>query len=249
MTINRRHGMKSLTITGVFAVLLTVVLSIGGCVSPQEVVQPKEAAYHNKMGMAYLNEGKVQLAFVEFQNAIKMEPNNKEIVYNLALVYFQLEDYVNARHYFLKAVNLDPQFASAYNNLGATYMQLRQWKEAVEAFQKALANPFYKTPEWAFCNLGISYYRLGEYDKAVDAFKDAIRRDKSFPLPYYVMALTYNKLERFGDAADVMDRAIEIDPGYQGNRDKKITDIKERLYSAKGEEEADLTDYLDIMNY
>jgi Tfp pilus assembly protein PilF len=201
------------------------------------------------MGMAYLNEGKVQLAFVEFQKAIQMEPNNKEVVYNLGLVYFQLEDYVNAKQHFLKAINLDPQFANAYNNLGATYMQLKQWKEAVAAFQKALANPFYKTPEWAFYNLGMSYYRLGEYDKAVDAVKDSIRRDKSFPLPYYVMALAYNKLERFGDAADVMDRAIEIDPAYQGNRDKKIADIRDRLYTAKGEEEADLKDYLEIMNY
>jgi tetratricopeptide (TPR) repeat protein len=95
----------------------------------------------------------------------------------------------------------------------------------------------------------MSYYRLGEYDKAVDAVKDSIRRDKSFPLPYYVMALAYNKLERFGDAADVMDRAIEIDPAYQGNRDKKIADIRDRLYTAKGEEEADLKDYLEIMNY
>jgi type IV pilus biogenesis/stability protein PilW len=249
MTEKRRHEMKSLTITSVFGILLAVVFMTGGCAPSQEVVQPKEAAYHNTMGRAYLQEGKVQLAFVEFQKAIKMEPNNKEVVYNLGYVYFQLEDYINARHYFLKAVNLDPQYADAYNNLGATYMQLRQWKEAVDAFQKALANPFYKTPESAFCNLGISYYRLGEYDKAVDAFKDAIRRDKSFSLPYYVMALAYNKLERFGDAADVMDRAIEIDPGYQGNRDKKITDIKERLYSAKGEEEADLKDYLEIMNY
>jgi len=241
--------MKSLTITGIFAALLMVVLSTGGCVPPQEVAQPKEANYHNKMGMAFLNEGKVQLAFVEFQKAIQIEPDNKEIVYNLGIVYLQLDDYENARQYFLKAVRLNPDFADAYNNLGFTYMQLKQWREAVGAFQKAIANVLYRTPERAFYSMGMSYYRLGEYEKAVDAFKDSIRRDNTFSLPYYGMALAYNKLERFGDAADVMDRAIEIDPGYQGNRDKKIADIKERLYTAKGEEEADLKDYLEIMNY
>jgi len=233
----------------VFAVLLAGVLWSGGCVPPAEVAQPKEAIYHNKMGIAYLNEGKLQLAFVEFQKAIKMDPNNKEIVYNLGLVYFQLEDYVNAGQYFRKAVTLDPKFANAYNNLGATHMQLKQWKEAVEAFKKALANPLYQTPEWAFYNMGMSYYRLGDYDKAVDAFKDSIRRDKSFSLPYYAMALAYNRLEKYGDAAEVMERAIEIDQDYRGNRDKKIADIRERLYTAKGEEETDLKDYLEIMNY
>jgi len=249
MKENMRHHIKSLTVTSIFTVLLAVVLCTGGCAPSPEVAQPKEATYHNKMGIAYLNEGKVQLAFVEFQKAIKMEPNNKEIVYNLGLVYFQLEDYVNARQYFLKAVTLDPKFADAYNNLGATDMQLKQWNEAVEAFKKALTNPLYQTPQWAFYNLGMSYYRLGDYDKAVDALKDAIRRDKSFPLPYYAMALAYNRLEKYGDAAEVMERAIEIDQDYRGTRDKKVADIRERLYTAKGEEEMDLKDYLEIMNY
>jgi Tfp pilus assembly protein PilF len=231
------------------SLLLVAILILSGCSHSQEPGQPRDADYHNSMGLAFLNEGKVQLAYVEFQKAVRIDPNNKDIVYNLGLVYLQLEDYANAKQYFLKAVSLDSQFASAYNNLGVTYMQLKQWREAVNAFQKALANQLYRTPELAFCSLGMSYYRLGEYEKAIDAFKDAIRRDKSFVLPYYAMSLAYNKLERFGDAADVMDRAIELDPAYQGNRDKKIADIRERLYSAKGEEETDLKDYLDIMNY
>ena len=222
---------------------------LSGCVPPAEKAPPKLADYHNKMGMAYLNEGKTQLAFVEFQKAVQIEPNNKDIAYNLGIVYLQLEDNENAKQYFLKAVKLDPKFADAYNNLGVTYMQLGQWRDAVEAFQKALANLLYRTPEKAFYSMGMSYYRLAEYEKAVDAFKDSIRRDNTFVLPYYGMALAYNKLERLGDAAEMMDRAIMIDPNYQGNRDRKVADMKERLYSAKGEEEKDLRDYLEIMQY
>ncbi|HTZ17578.1 MAG TPA: tetratricopeptide repeat protein [Dissulfurispiraceae bacterium] len=240
--------MKTITIA-VYAILIVVVLTISGCVPPSEISQPREAEYRNKIGMAYLNEGKVQLAYVEFQKAIQIDPNNKDIVYNLGIVYLQLEDYENARKSFLKAVQLDPKFADSYNNLGVTYMQLRQWKEAIDAFQKALANPLYRTPEKAFYSMGMCYYRLGEYDKSVDAYKDSIRRDRAFVLPYYGMALAYNKQEKFGDAAEVMDKAIQVDPAYQGNRDRKTADIKERLYTAKGEEEQDLRDYLEIMNY
>lgn len=233
----------------IFVVLLMVVLTTGGCVPSAEKAPTKQADYHNKMGTAYLNEGKTQLAFVEFQKAVQIEPDNKDIVYNLGIVYLRLEDNENAKQYFLKAVKLDPKFADAYNNLGVTYMQLGQWRDAVGAFQKALANLLYQTPEKAFYSVGMCYYRLGEYEKAVDSFKDSIRRDNTFVLPYYGMALVYNKLERFGDAAEMMDRAIMIDPGYQGNRDKKVADMNERLYSAKGEEEKDLRDYLEIMQY
>jgi len=240
--------MKIRTIV-VLLMLISAVLTISGCVPPPEVSQPREAEYHNKIGMAYLNEGKVQLAFVEFQKAIKIDPNNKDIVYNLGIVYLQLEDYESARKSFQKAIQLGPNFADSYNNLGVTYMQLRQWKEAVDSFQKALSNPLYRTPEKAFYSMGMSYYRLGEYQKAVDAYKDSIRRDRTFVLSYYGMALAYNKLEKLGEAAEVMDRAIQLDPAYQGNRDRRVADLKEQLYSAKGEEEQDLRDYLDIMNY
>jgi len=241
--------MKRSTMAIIFSALLAVALCILGCVPPSGMAPSKEADYHNKMGMAYLNEGKVQLAFVEFQKAAQIEPNNKEIVYNLGIIYLQLEDYENAKQQFLKAVKLDPNFADAYNNLGVTYMELGQWNDAVASFKKALSNVLYRTPEKAFYSLGMSYYRLGEYDKAVHAFKDSIRRDYSFVFPYYGMALAYNKLERFGEAAEVMDKAIMIDPAYQGNRDKKVDDMKERLYTAKGDEERDLRDFLEIMNY
>ncbi|MGO9953680.1 MAG: tetratricopeptide repeat protein [Dissulfurispiraceae bacterium] len=232
--------------------LCTAFILIGilsGCVPSAEKVPDKQAEYHNKMGMAYLNEGKIQLAFLEFQKAEQIEPNNKDIVYNLGIVYLKLEDYENAKQHFLRAIKLDPNFSDAYNNLGYTYMQLGQWPDAVVAFKKALSNVLYRTPEKAFYSIGMSYYRLGEYEKAVDAFKDSIRRDNTFVFPYYSMALAYNKLERFGEAADMMDRAIMIDPGYRGNRDKKLADLKERFYTAKGEEEQDLRDFLDIMQY
>jgi len=229
--------------------ILIVALILSGCVPPSTIAPSKEAEYHNKIGLAYLNEGKVQLAFVEFQKAAQIEPNNKDIVYNLGIVYMQLEDYEKAKQHFIKAVNLDPAFADAYNNLGVTYMQLEQWHDAVASFKKALSNVLYRTPEKAFYSLGLSYYRLGDYGKSVDAFKDSIRRDYTFVLPYYGLALAYNKLERFGEAADAMDKAIIVDPAYQGKRDKKIEDMKERLYTAKGNDEKDIRDFLEIMNY
>jgi tetratricopeptide (TPR) repeat protein len=251
LNILKRIGgmMKRLTIANILAVLVWVVLVIGGCASPASMAPQKEADYHNKMGEAYLMEGKAQLAFVEFQKAVQIAPTNKEIVYNLGRVYYRLEDYENAKNRFLTAVSLDPNFADAYYGLGVTYMQLNQWREAVGVFQKTLSNLLYRTPENAFYYMGVSYYRLGEYEKAVDAFKDSIRRDRSFVLPYYGMALAYNKLEKYGDAAEVMDKAVEIDTNYRGNRDKKVADIKERLYAAKGDEEQDLKDYLEIMQY
>jgi type IV pilus biogenesis/stability protein PilW len=219
-----------------------------GCSSSQ--VSPEaDAAYHNKMGMAYLNEGKVQLAYVEFQKAMIKDPDNKDVFYNLGLASIQLEDYENAKKYFLRTVSLAPDYPDAHNNLGVTYMQLGQWELAIASFRKALSNPLYRTPELAFYSLGMSLYRLGMYDKAIDAFKDSIRRDRSFTLPYYGLALACNRKERYGEAAEAMERAIMVDPAYKGDKGKKSSDLKERLYSVKGVEERDIRDLLDILQY
>jgi type IV pilus biogenesis/stability protein PilW len=240
--------MKNKSSGFVIALFIIGSFCISGCSSSQ-VSSESDANYHNKMGMAYLNEGKLQLAYVEFQKAMQKDPNNKEVLYNLGITSIRLEDYESAKNYFVRTVKLAPDFADAQNNLGATYMQLGQWQLAIDSFRRALANPLYRTPELAYYSLGISLYRLGIYEKALDSFKDSIRRERSFPLPYYGMALVYNKLERYGEAAEALDRAILIDPEYKGNKEKKAADLKDRLYSVKGVEEQDIRDYLEIMQY
>jgi type IV pilus assembly protein PilF len=230
------------------AILIILIMLTAGC-SSSPVASDGDANYHNKLGMAFLGEGKVQLAYVEFQKAMQKDPNNGDVLYNLGLTCFQLEDYENSRKYFIRAVSITPDFPDAHNNLGVAYMQLGEWKLAADSFRRALANPLYRTPELAFYSLGMSQYRMGLYEKAIESFKDSVRRDRAFQLPYYGMALAYNKLGRYGEAAELMEKAIQTDAAYKGNREKKSAALKERLYTAKGEDEKDTRDFLEIMQY
>ncbi|MDA8338414.1 MAG: tetratricopeptide repeat protein [Nitrospiraceae bacterium] len=201
------------------------------------------------MGISHLNEGNIQAAFVELQKAYQISPDNKEILNSLGLVYLHLEEFEKAKDLFLRAVSIDSEFSEAYNHLGVTYSRRGQWTESIEAFKKALLNPLYQTPEMAFYNLGMAYYRVGQYEPAINAFKDAIKRVPLFPLPYYGLALAYNRESRYGDAAAIIARAIEIDTAYKGDKKKFIEDIKQKLLTSKGDEESDFRDYLEIMRY
>lgn len=233
----------------VFCLLLLAFSSfLSGC-STVSVEQQKESDYYYKVGLTYLNEDKFQMAFVQFQRALQIDPDNIKALNSLGLVYYQLEDYDNAKDLFIKAVYLDPGFSDAYTNLGITYMKTAQWREAMDSFKKALSNPLYQNPERAFYNRGVCYYRTGQYELAANEFKDAIRRAPSYTMPYYGLALAYNKAGKYGDASAVVARAIEIDPAYKGNRAKFIEDMKRKAISVRGEEEADFRDYMDIMRY
>lgn len=239
---------KRLCIAALWFVMLAAASLLPGCASVS-VEEQKESEYYYKVGLTYLNEDKYQMAFVQFQKALQLDPDNKNATNSLGRVYYQLEDYEKAKELFQKAVYLDPGFSDAYTNLGVTYMKTGQWREAIESLKKALSNPLYLNPERAFYNKGICYYRLGQYELAVNEFKDAIRRAPSYAMPYYGLALAYNKAGKYGDAAAVVARAIEIDPGYKGDRAKFVEDMKQKLMSIRGEEEADFRDYMDIMKY
>ncbi|MBI5212043.1 MAG: tetratricopeptide repeat protein [Nitrospirae bacterium] len=230
-----------------YFILLIFIIS-SGCAGVS-VEEQKEADFHYKMGFSHLNEGNVQAAFVELQKAFQLNPDNKDVMNGLGLVYLQFGEFGHAKDFFMKAVSVDSEFSDAHHNLGVTYINVRQWGAAIDSFKRALANPLYQTPEKSYYLLGISYYRSGQFDPAINAFKDSLKRSPRFILPYYGLALVYNKIGRYGDAAAVMSWAIEADPSYGGSREKFIADIKQKILTAKGDEERDFRDYLEIMNY
>jgi superkiller protein 3 len=201
------------------------------------------------MGRAYLNEGNIQMASVQMQRAHQLDPDNKEIVNTLGIIHLQLSEFKKAEELFLKALAIDNEFSDAYHNLGAIYINTGQWDKAIEHFKKALQNPLYKTAERSYHLLGVSYYRMGRTDLAIAAFKDSIKRSPSFALPYYGLSLAYNKAGRYADAASVISIAIETDSAYKGDKKRFMEDIKQRLLTAKGEDESDSRDYLEILRY
>ena len=205
---------------------------------------------HYQLGVSYLNENNIQPAFVEFQKALEYNPDNKEALNTVGLIYLlKLEDYPKAVDFFQKAIKQDESYAEAWNNLGSAYEKLGKFSNAVEAYKTALKNPFYRSAEKAFYNLGRAYYRMGKFNDAADAYTEAIRRYSDFYPPYYGLALTYNALRRYGDAAAALKKAIELDPNYKGDKEKALRDLNEKRLLVKGDEMKDLDDLIEIMNY
>ncbi len=233
-------------IQGAFIILSLALVSCSTAPSQNE---RKEADSHDKMGIAYLGEGNLQSAFVEFQKTLQLNPDNKDALVNLGYVHLQFEEFEKAKELFLRAVSIDPQFSDAYTYLGITYIKMRRWKEAIEPLKKALSNVLYKSPGNGFYYLGMAYYRIGLFDNAIDAFKDSIKRSPSNPQAYYGLSLAYNKAGRYGDAAAIIERAIAIDPAFNSDKAKFITEMKQNMLTSKGDDETDTRDYLEIIKY
>jgi type IV pilus assembly protein PilF len=233
-----------------FIAVLFLTCFLSSCATTDTVQDSQSAGAHYKIGVAYLNDNRVQQAFLEFQKAYEFNPRDKEVLHAIGLVYLMhFDDTQKAIEYFEKALRVDPNYSEANNSLGVAQDKLGNFETAITYYKKAVSNLLYSTPDKPYINMGNSYYRLGRYDEALYVYKEAIKRAPDLSLPYLRMALCYNKMGRYGDAALAMTQALKLDSFFKGDREKAFESFNNRKLKVSGYEEKDINDYLDILRY
>ena len=233
----------------IFFLFLFAIFTVSCATMPSEKDEHQSTA-HYRLGVSYLNEKKVQQAFVEFHKALELNPNDKEVLNAIGITYLlHLDNIPKSIEYFERAVKIAPNYSEAYNNLGYANDKSGNYEAAITFYKKAIANPLYATVEKAYFNMGNSYYRLGKYDAALASFKEVINREPAFGPPFMRIALCYNRLGRYAEAATAMDEAIRLDSAYNGNKEKALEDFHLKQIKAIGNEEADIKDYIEILRY
>lgn len=229
--------------------ILLIVVFVGSCATAS-IENMQKATAHYKLGVSYYGENNIQKAFVEFRKAFELNPEDKDVLNMTGIIYLlHYDDFPKAIDFFQKAVSVNPDFSEAHNNLGFAYEKSRKFNEAIDSYKKALSNLLYMTPEKAYNSLGRVYYRLGKYDEAIDAYKNSLKRMPELYISYYGLALCYNEKGRYGDASLAITKAIEMDPLYKGSKNTAISDLSQRKLNARGEDEKDIADYLEILKY
>ena len=247
MTIVRKTGAMKLPL---YAISLLFLMFMVSCATLQTEGAIQNSAARYKIGVGFYSEGKVQQAFVEFQRAYELNPQNKEAVYAIGIIYLlSFDETLKAIDFFQKAIKIDPDYAEAYNNLGYAHAKIGKFDAAIPFYKKAVSNLLYATPEMSFVNMGRAYYRLGRCDEASAAYKEAIKRAPNFDLPYLGLALCYNATGKYGDASAALSRAIVLNPQYKGNAKMAAEDFLIRKLGASDYDKKDFSDYLEILKY
>jgi type IV pilus assembly protein PilF len=84
----------------------------------------------------------------------------------LAILYWRIDRMKDADGEFRKAISLDPSNGDTNNNYGKFLCEQGNRAEAMKYFQRALADPFYKTPEVANANAGTCLLNFKDYAAA-----------------------------------------------------------------------------------
>lgn len=198
-----------------FLVLLILACFVSACVSTSDrpvLVDMKRAADANvALATVYLQRGRLGAANTKILKALKQDPKSVQANSIYAALLTDLGKNKEAEKYYKRAIRLDKENSSVRNNYGTFLCSQSRVEEGIEQFQKAILDPLYETPEFAFANSGACYLRVPNFEKAEENLRKALIRNKKMPLALYQMAklnylqsryvLSKSYLDRFNNVA------------------------------------------------
>lgn len=149
---------------------LTVGL-LNGCAVTEEAKKRSQGYYQE--GVASLQTDR-QRAFVSFQKAVQLDPQNKEAHYGLGHILVLRGKLDKAEAEFREAIKIDEDYSEAHTYLGQVLASQNKLPEAISEYRRALSNPLYATPDLARYHLGKALARQGDNEGAMEAFEDAL---------------------------------------------------------------------------
>ena len=137
-------------------------------------LMPAKARKDAKRAVSLLKSGNFNNAEKRLKTAYVSAPSNADLNFLLGYLYFQKNDYAQARTYLGTAANLSPHSAQTLTLLGRTTLALQNYPEARSALEQAI---LVDSEEWLPHDLLAStYLHQSEYSKARDEAQIAVAK-------------------------------------------------------------------------
>lgn len=203
----------------VYAILTVVLLSLGACATDpgarKELEIPvaqrspandeqQRAKIHTDLGMLYLQQERFEVALEEAKLALAADSSYALAYSLLGMTYMALNDMRTAEENLQRALSYAPQDPEINNNYGWYLCQNKQEKRAVEYFQRALSNPFYKTPAIPNTNAGICLLRIKDYAAAAAYLNKAWQIDPGNVIAVYWLAEMHYRQGNYQDSRQLL---------------------------------------------
>ncbi len=168
----------------------------------------------------YIQSGRLKDAVTEAEDILKREPNNLDARRILGRIYTRMigdtqqgkinEEMLHAAtDQYEKITAKDPKDIDSWLTLGRLYRTARNSVEAEKAYGQALSiDP---NNEDALTGLAIVYSDVGDTRKAIEKLQAVTNKDPN-PRTLAALATSYEQLKDYKSAADVLRKAIELDP-------------------------------------
>lgn len=180
---------------------------------------PEHPDLNNLAGLAFIQSGQPGQAIAPLRRALRIEPDNAQSHYNLALASASLGQFEQAATHFRKTALLDPGNVEAANGLGNALRLLQRHDEAHKWLARALQ--LQANHPGALTNLslllndeGIGAQKAGNIDAALSAFERAAAIQPQHIQAWVNLGLTREQSGDLDGSATAYQHAVKAGPDF-----------------------------------
>jgi type IV pilus assembly protein PilF len=169
---------------------------IAGCTTVVEVEVPQEnraraAELNAQLGIAYMNEGQMDVARVKLEKALDQNPGSPLVHSGLAVYNEKLKDFELAEQHLRKALDLaDAQGSGGAesNNLARFLCSRKRYDEAAVYFDRAVNDKHYQNKELVYTNAGRCLIDQGRDEEAAEMLRKTLQVNRTNSAALFAMA-------------------------------------------------------------
>jgi len=153
--------------------------------------------------------GELQKADKIYKKLLNLNPENFEILFNYAVLNFDLKKYIKSEDLFKKAILLNPHNHQVFNGYGVLLKELNKDEDAAENFYKSIEiKDDYINAHLNLFQIYKKYNNQAEMLKIIDKI---ISIKPNFPIIYHEKASILQDLEKFDEAINVIEEVFKYE--------------------------------------
>ncbi|MDO6497675.1 type IV pilus biogenesis/stability protein PilW [Photobacterium sanguinicancri] len=177
------------------------------------------------LGLSYLEVGQWQRARKNLDQALAYAPKYYRAQNAMAYYYQKVDEGDKAEAMYKRALKDSPKNGDVRNNYGVFLCGQERYDEAIDAFERAIKQPYYYLTSASYENAGLCRLKQGENEEAVFYFERALAHDPQRARSLLqlaqlniasnnykdarVLLFTFNK--RYGYKADSLSLLIQLE--------------------------------------
>ena len=172
-------------------------------------MNPEFSKAHKDLGIIYLNKRLFDYAQEEFETALKLAPNDFEVLFEYGNFLYSISKNTEAERYYREALDIEPNNILALTFMALNKLILNQLDRAKDYIMKALEiNPDHEYIQ--FC-AGRIFYARKEFEEAKHYLIHAVEQNPDIETQN-TLALTYYELEEYDSAINIFNNLLAKKP-------------------------------------
>ena len=172
---------------------------------------PDIASAHEILGFALAKKKEYDSAIVEFQKALKIDPERISALLRLADLYLTKRNINEAKELYLNVIGKDPNQWWAHDRLGTILEREKDLKGALEHYEKSVrtAPSKYLVPR---VNLGRLYNRFGQFSKTIRLLEGLVTETTEDASAQLVLGTAYMGVKKVDEAINRFTIVSRLEP-------------------------------------